>query len=89
MQNKTFNAPEQEVSRRLVQGDTEMSTLDPDTALESIMEGLADTVLELRDEELLAELSDQGRDPVAEAEQVRKTLVDALKAVAPQSEPEE
>jgi len=60
---------------------------DPEEKLDAIMDGLAETVLEASDEEILAESCEQGRDPLKEAEEVRKILLDALKAKAPEAEP--
>ena len=42
--------------------------------LEKIMEQLADTVLELSDEALLAEITESGADPQQEAERTRLIL---------------
>jgi hypothetical protein len=54
--------------------------------LEAIMDGLAESVLELSDEAVYEEVSKQGRDPVAEAEATRKVLIDALKDEARKAE---
>jgi hypothetical protein len=55
---------------------------DPQERLQSLMEGIAETILDASDEEILAESQEQGRDPFAEAEEVRRVLLDALKVGA-------
>jgi hypothetical protein len=49
--------------------------------LERIMEQLADSVLELSDEAILAEITESGADPQQEAECTRLVLRQALKAL--------
>jgi hypothetical protein len=61
-------------------GTQSISASDPVRTFQAIMDGLAETVLEASDEELLSESSDQGNDPIKEAEEVRAILLDALKA---------
>jgi hypothetical protein len=63
-------------------------TDNPEQTLESIMDGLAATVLAASDEEIIAELQKQGRDPIREAEDVRKILLDALKDATSETTPE-
>jgi len=49
--------------------------------LERIMEQLADSLLELSDEAILAEITESGADPQQEAERTRLVLRQALKAL--------
>jgi len=49
-----------------------------DEKLERIMEQLADSVLELSDEAMLAEITESGADPQEEAERIRLVLRQAL-----------
>lgn len=49
--------------------------------VERIMEQLADSVLELSDEAILAEITESGADPQQEAERTRLVLRQALKAL--------
>jgi hypothetical protein len=49
--------------------------------LERIMEQLADSVLELSDEAILAEITESGGDPQQEAECTRSALRQALQAL--------
>ena len=49
-----------------------------DEKLERIMEQLADSVLELSDEAMLAEITESGADPQKEAERIRLALRQAL-----------
>jgi len=44
-----------------------------------LMNGLAETVLEASDEEILEETRELGGDPLVEAEEVRKLLLQTLK----------
>lgn len=53
---------------------------DYDEQLANIMNSLADSVLDLSDEELLAELRKEGVDPQAEAERTRQFLRQVSKA---------
>ena len=48
--------------------------INPVEKLEKIMEQLADSVLELSDEALLAEITESGGDPQQEAERTRSLL---------------
>lgn len=54
--------------------------------LKAIMDGLAESVLEMSDEEILEEMRMQKRDPIQEAEQTRKVLIEALKGEARKAE---
>lgn len=49
----------------------------PEEALESIVDGLAEIVLEASDEELLAEAREESGDPTVQAERVRNVLLKA------------
>jgi len=49
----------------------------PEEVLRSIMDGLAETIFDATDEEVLKEASEQGKDPLKSAEQVRDLLLDA------------
>jgi hypothetical protein len=49
--------------------------------LERIMEQLADSVLELSDEAILAETTESGADPLEEAERIRLVLQQASESV--------
>jgi hypothetical protein len=64
----------------------ELSNRTPEEKLQLIMERLAETVLNMSDEEVLAEVRAQGRDPLKEAEEVRKVLTDALKVAGKEEE---
>lgn len=67
---------------RPVPSKSDVATHDPDKALQCIMDGLAETVLSIPDEDLVAESRERGQDPLKEAEEVRKVLTNALRAVA-------
>ncbi len=67
--------------------EAEVATRNPEETLQRIFDGIADGVLEATDEEILAESREQGRDPLKEAEEVRRVLLDAVKAIAPEAEP--
>lgn len=54
---------------------------DHDEQLERIMSGLADSVLQLSDEEILAETRESGVDPQEEAERTHAVLRQASKAL--------
>ena len=69
-----------------VQNEHELQARDPEERWQSIIEGLEETVLQASEEELLTESREQGRDPLKEAEEVRKILLDALKAIPPDAE---
>ena len=62
------------------------SARDPEETWQSIMDGLGETVLQVSDQDILAESREQGRDPLKEAEDVRRVLLDAIKAIAPEAE---
>jgi hypothetical protein len=53
--------------------------INPVEKLERIMEQLAESVLELSDEALLAEITESGSDPQQEAELTRSLLRDAAR----------
>jgi hypothetical protein len=55
---------------------------EAEARLKAIMDGLAETVLNMSDAEIFDEVRMQGRDPVQEAEETRKVLTDALTVVA-------
>jgi len=71
-----------EIKRSAVSTTSSVSTGDPEKTLQYIMDGLAETVLSIPDEEIVAESRERGQDPLREAEEVRKVLTDALRAVA-------
>jgi len=52
----------------------------PEQELRTIMDGLAETVLDASDEEIFEEVREEGRDPLRTAEEVRKLLLDATGA---------
>jgi hypothetical protein len=54
--------------------------------VERIMEQLADSVLELSDEAILAEITESGADPQQEAERTRLVLRQALDSVSKRPE---
>jgi hypothetical protein len=64
----------------------ESSADEADKKLRRIMNGLAETVLSIPDEDLLAESRERGQDPMKEAEEVRKVLTDALRTAAKDGE---
>jgi hypothetical protein len=70
-----------------INGRDEVTTRSPEETLQAMFDGVAEGVLEATDEEILAESRERGRDPLEEAEEVRRLLLDALKAVAPEAEP--
>lgn len=63
------------------QDEDRAQTRDAEQALQSIIDGLDATVLAASDEEIMAELRKQGRDPMKEAEEVRKILIEAIRKV--------
>ncbi len=63
------------------QDEDRVQTRDAEQTLRSIMDGLDATVLAVSDEEIIAELRKQGRDPMKEAEEVRKILIEAIRKV--------
>lgn len=75
-----------DIKRPAVPTKSEVSTGDPDKTLQCVMDGLAETVLSIPDEDLLAESRERGQDPLKEAEEVRKVLTDALRAAAQDGE---
>ena len=60
----------------------------PEQELRSIMDGLAETVLDASDEEIFEEVREEGRDPLKTAEEVRKLLLDATGAPGTTTEEE-
>jgi hypothetical protein len=50
--------------------------------LDSIMDGLAEEFLSIPDEELLAEAVEEGRNPIQEAEAIRKSLLNMVRAAS-------
>ena len=72
--------------KRPVPKKSDVLSNDPDKALQRIMDGLAETVLSIPDEDLVAESRQRGQDPQKEAEEVRKVLTNALRAVAKDGE---
>jgi hypothetical protein len=50
--------------------------------LDSIMDGLAEEVLLIPDEELLAEAAAEGCDPVQEAEAIRRSLLNMVRTAS-------
>jgi hypothetical protein len=64
-------------------GETFEVDRDPEQMLDSIMEGVAESVLEASDEEILAEARERGCDPTQEANAVRQILLEALKRALP------
>jgi len=72
--------------KRPVPAKSDVLSNDPDKALQCIMDGLAETVLSIPDEDLVAESRQRGQDPQKEAEEVRKVLTNALRAVAKDGE---
>jgi len=82
MSNKnSANAQNEAFDEQETEGPLSITRGDPARALQSIMDGLAETVLEASDEDLLSESREQGNDPVKEAEEVRAILLDALRAI--------
>lgn len=59
-------------------GSTDWAT-DPESSLKSVMDALAEEVLHISDEELLAEVAEEGLDPAEEAEEVRRILLVAVR----------
>jgi hypothetical protein len=63
----------------------QQATLDPETRLKNIMNGLAESVLELSDEEIMQEVREQGFDPALVAEETRQVMLGALRRQARRS----
>lgn len=85
MPNKSISVSQDREVQNEVSDKRQVPARDPEEMLGCIMKSLAETVLEASDEELLAESREEGRDPLEEAEEVRQTLLDAVKAVTPQA----
>ena len=69
-----------EVNRLELQDEKRIPATDTQKTLQNVMDGLAESVLEMSDEDLFAESREQGRDPKEEAEEVRRILLDALQS---------
>jgi hypothetical protein len=57
-------------------------TRDDEQILESIAHGLAESVLQATDEEILAEVREEGHDPLRKAEEIRSALLKATQTVS-------
>jgi hypothetical protein len=51
----------------------------PEEQLRSIMDGLAESIMDMTDEEIIEEIRERGEDPHEVAERVRKILLDAIR----------
>jgi hypothetical protein len=61
--------------------DSTETARGPEETLRSIVDGLAETVLEVSDEEIFEETTEEGFDPLNVAKEIRQTLLDATKAL--------
>ena len=55
-----------------------LTTRDPEETLDAILDGLAESILEASDEDILEELQEQGCDPLKAAEEVRELLLNTI-----------
>ena len=65
-------------SRAVLRNQRDASNPSPDVRLQFLIDGIAESVLEASDEELLEELHEEGRNPAEEAEAIRRVLLDAV-----------
>jgi hypothetical protein len=59
--------------------DSTETARGPEETLRSIVEGLAEAVLEASDEEIFEETTEEGVDPMNTAKEIRQILLDATK----------